>query len=105
MVNLIIEEEPLTGVKVLRFPYEGLIYCYQHVQVIEQPELGSATVRFNFRLLNVVGAEKERLDRDPELHTLVGDILVELVTIEKELKGELVPASLHYKELEKTCID
>jgi hypothetical protein len=68
----------ITGIQILQGKYAGVVYHYGGVRVKEQGEL--ATLQFGYTLVVPGEHDIDVLQNDEELHTMMGDILTEILT-------------------------
>jgi len=64
--------------------YQGLVYQYGEVKVLENEEKTSASLQFDFDVVDSNGLPEEMLDDD--LYQLMGDILTDI--IEQQITGD-----------------
>ena len=77
-----IEDSDLNAFKLLTGKYKDVIYCYGAANVREQGE--AATLQFDYVIISSGTYTVEQLTQDQEFHTMIGDLLVQLITIESE---------------------
>jgi len=75
-----IQDTDVNAIKLLRGPYKDVVYCYGKAAVKEQGEL--AKLEFDYIVIDPGIYLLEDITRDEEFHTVIGDILVEMITIE-----------------------
>lgn len=68
-----------TGVELLLDKYKGVVYYYEGAKVEELE--GTAKLKFNYGIVKTGNYKESELINDTEFHTLIGDILVDLITI------------------------
>jgi hypothetical protein len=74
-----IEDSEVNAVKLLRDKYQGVVYCYGTASVNE--EGGGARLKFDYIVIDAGNFTVEELTEDEEFHTMIGDILVEMIAI------------------------
>jgi hypothetical protein len=67
-----------TGVELLLDKYKGVVYYYEGAKVEELD--GNAKLKFDYGIVKSGNYEESELINDSDFHTLIGDILVELIT-------------------------
>jgi starvation-inducible outer membrane lipoprotein len=75
-----IQDTDVNAIKLLRGPYKDVVYCYGKAAVKEQGEI--AKLEFDYIVIDPGIYLLEDLTRDEEFHTMIGDILVEMITVE-----------------------
>ncbi len=68
-----------TGVELLLDKYKGVVYYYEGAKIEELN--GMAKLKFDYGIVKSGNYEETELMNDTEFHTLIGDILVELITV------------------------
>jgi hypothetical protein len=68
-----------TGVELLLDKYKGVVYYYEGAKVEELD--GMAKLKFDYGIVKSGDFLENELMNDTEFHTLIGDILVDLITI------------------------
>lgn len=71
------EGEPLTGIELLIKEYEGVLYHYGKVQLIDEGEFNR--MKFDFTILHPGELDIKVLEQDEKFVTIMGDILTELL--------------------------
>ena len=71
------EGEPLTAIELLIKEYEGVLYHYGKVQLIDEGEFNR--MKFDFVILHPGEHEMAVLEQDQNFVTIMGDILTELL--------------------------
>ena len=71
------EEEKLTGIELLIKEYEGILYHYGRVELIDEGEL--SRMKFDFTILHPGERDMKDLENDQVFVTIMGDILTELL--------------------------
>lgn len=74
-----VEDTTITGVKLLLDKYKGIVYCYGGANVQELD--GVAKLKFDYIILESPNHSVEELADDAEFHIILGDILVEMITV------------------------
>ena len=69
----------ITGVKLLLDKYKDIVYCYGSANVQELE--GVAKLKFDYIIIESPNHSAQALREDAEFHTILGDILVEMITI------------------------
>lgn len=75
-----IDDVDVFAIKLKGGKYDGVVYCYGGVSVEEQMEIPK--LKFDYVVLHTNGMYLEDLTNDGEFHTMLGDILVEMITVE-----------------------
>jgi hypothetical protein len=70
----------LTGIRILRGSYAGVLYYYTNAAVEEQGYL--ATLRFGYMVVDSGNLNKMDLEKDENFVTMLGDILSEIILME-----------------------
>ena len=76
-------EEKITGVGLLMPEYEGVLYHYHKAKVVEEGEL--ARLQFGYTILESGEHDVDALTKDEKLHTIMGDILTDIILNKKQL--------------------
>lgn len=71
------EDEKLTGIELLIKEYEGVLYHYGQVQLVDEGEF--SRMKFNFTILHPGEHDIKVLEQDEKFVTIMGDILTELL--------------------------
>jgi hypothetical protein len=74
-------DSDLTGIGLLIEEYKGVLYHYHKARVVEEGEL--AKLQFGFTIVHPGEYDIDDLTKDEELHTIMGDILTELIMTNK----------------------
>lgn len=85
--EIIIAEELVNAVKILKGDHENVIYYYGHVKMVPVDDL--FTLAYQYTVWDSAGHSKAELTEAPAFKTLLGDILVAIIADEKD-KGEYV---------------
>lgn len=73
-----IEDADMYAIKLKGGKYDGIMYCYGSVSVDESiPKLN-----FDYTIIDTNKFFLDHLTNDEEFHTMIGDILVEMITAE-----------------------
>ena len=73
-----IEDADMFAIKLNGGKYDGVMYCYGSVSVEEDmPKL-----KFDYIIIDSNKFFIDHLTNDEEFHTIIGDILVEMITVE-----------------------
>ena len=75
------KDSDLTGIGLLTGNYKGVLYHYQKARVVQEGEL--AKLQFGFTIVHPGEHVIDDLTKDEELHTIMGDILTELIMTNK----------------------
>jgi hypothetical protein len=75
------KDSDLTGIELLTENYKGVLYHYHKARVVEEGEL--AKLQFGFTIVHPGEYDIDDLTKDEELHTIMGDILTELIMTNK----------------------
>lgn len=78
------EEDKIVGISILRGKYAGVIYRYGTAKVIEEGEF--ARLSFSYTILNSSKFTSQDLQNDEDFHTMIGDILTEILTEQENEK-------------------
>jgi hypothetical protein len=70
----------LTGIRILKGPYAGVLYYYTNAAVEEQGYL--ATLKFGYMIVDSANYAKNELEKDEKCVTMLGDILSEIILME-----------------------
>lgn len=74
-----VENSEVTAIKLLKDKYKDVVYCYGAASVNEEGE--GARLKFDYIVINAGVFTVEELTKDEEFHTMIGDILVEMIAI------------------------
>ena len=73
-----IEDADVFAIKLKGGKYDGVMYCYGSVSVEEDiPKL-----KFDYIIIDTNKLFLDDLTKDEEFHTIIGDILVDMITVE-----------------------
>jgi hypothetical protein len=75
-----IDEVDVSAVRLLQGNYKGVVYCYGGASVKEEGE--GARLQFDYIIVDPGIYLLEDLTNDQEFHIMIGDILVEMITVE-----------------------
>ena len=75
------KESDLTGIGLLMEEYKGVLYHYQKARVVSEGEM--AKLQFGYTIIHPGKHDIDDLTKDEELHTIMGDILTELIMTNK----------------------
>ena len=75
------KESDLTGIGLLMEEYKGVLYHYQKARVVSEGEM--AKLQFGYTIVHPGEHDIDDLTKDEELHTIMGDILTELIMTNK----------------------
>ena len=75
------KDSDLTGIELFTENYKGVLYHYHKARVVEEGEL--AKLQFGFTIVHPGEYDIDDLTKDEELHTIMGDILTELIMTNK----------------------
>ena len=75
------KDSDLTGIELLTENYKGVLYHYHKARVVEEGKL--AKLQFGFTVVHPGEYDIDDLTKDEELHTIMGDILTELIMTNK----------------------
>ena len=67
------DEEKLTGIELLIKEYEGVLYHYGQVQIVDEGEF--SRLKFDFTILEAGNHNMKDLEQDENFVTIMGDIL------------------------------
>jgi hypothetical protein len=73
-------EEDITAIELLKSPYQGVLYHYLSVRFDEKGEVG--VLGFQYTIIEPTSYTIEELEGDQTFHTLLGDILVQIMITE-----------------------
>jgi len=74
------ENARIQSVKIMTDPYAGVIYSYGQVRVIENPQLGNATLSFQYTVESTPPNQWiSQLSESPEFRNRIGDILADIL--------------------------
>lgn len=85
--EIIIAEELVNAVKILRGDFENVVYYYGHVKMVPKDQLFN--LAFQYTIWDSAGHSKAELSKSQAFMTQLGDILVAIIADEKD-KGEYV---------------
>jgi hypothetical protein len=74
------ENVDVSAVRLLQGKYKDVVYCYGGASVNEEGEI--ARLQFDYIIVDPGIYLLEDLTNDQEFHTMIGDILVEMITVE-----------------------
>lgn len=75
-----VEDTDVVSVKFLKGKYKDVVYCYGGANLQEQGE--GAKLSFDFIILHPGEYTVESLTSDDEFHTMIGDLLVQMIIAE-----------------------
>lgn len=75
-----LKDTDICGVKLLLDKYKDIVYCYGGANVQELD--GIAKLKFDYIIIQSPKFSVEELKEDMEFHSILGDILVEMITVE-----------------------
>lgn len=78
-------ETDLTGIEVLKEPYEGVIYYYTSANISDQGYL--ATLKFGYMIVNPGKHNQLALEADENFVTMMGDILSEIILMDGQFES------------------
>ena len=93
--EIILSEELVSAVKILKGDYENVVYYYGHVKMVPQGNLFS--LAFQYTIWDSAGHSKAELSQSKDFITHLGDVLVAIIADEKD-KGEYVSIRSHDPE-------
>ncbi len=93
--EIIVAEELVHGVKLLKGDYENVVYYYGHVKMVPVNDL--FTLAYQYTVWDSAGHSKAELSESLEFKTLLGDVLVAIIADEKD-KGEYATIRKHDTE-------
>ena len=70
-INL--NDSELTGVGILKGEYQGVVYHYHKVKIVEEGDI--ARLQFGYTIVNPGKHDIDELTTDESLHTIMGDVL------------------------------
>lgn len=82
------EEEKLTGIGLLMKEYQGVLYHYHKVRVVEEGEM--ARLQFGYTILESGEHDIDDLTKDEKLHTIMGDLLTQILLAKQQLNNEQI---------------
>ena len=71
------DDNKITGIGILKGKYAGVLYHYGKAKIVEEIEV--ARVIFDYTLINTGDFTLHELQTDEEFHTMIGDILTEIL--------------------------
>jgi hypothetical protein len=77
------KDTDLTGIELLIPEYSGVVYHYGRVKMVEEG-LGSV-LKFGYTLVHSGKHDMDALIEDQNFHTIMGDILTEILSGDKKL--------------------
>lgn len=72
------DDDKITGIGILRGKYAGVLYHYGQAKVLEEGEFARLT--FSYTIIHTPNFTVHELQNDSEFHTMIGDILTEILT-------------------------
>ena len=76
------EDTPVTAIGLLMEEYKGVLYHYHKARVVEEGE--AARLQFGYTILNSGEHDIDDLTKDDKFHTIMGDILSEIIMAQKQ---------------------
>ena len=76
------DDGKVTGVGILKGVYAGVLYHYGKAQIREEED--HAKVVFDYTIVNPGNHDFDDLTKDTEFHTIIGDILTEILLSKAE---------------------
>jgi hypothetical protein len=76
------DDGKVTGVGILKGVYAGVLYHYGQAQIREEED--HARVVFDYTIVNPGSHDIDDLTKDTEFHTIIGDILTEILLSKAE---------------------
>lgn len=83
------ENTDLTGIALLKSPFDGVVYHYGRARVVEEGLL--ARLEFGYTIVSPGKHDIDELQNNSEFHTIMGDIL-SLILSEKAQQDESIRA-------------
>ena len=71
------DDKSITAVGILKGKYRGVLYHYGKAKVVEEGEF--AKLSFSYTIINPAFFTLHELHTDEEFHTMIGDILTEIL--------------------------
>ena len=71
------DDNKITGIGILKGKYAGVLYHYGQAKIVEEGEV--ARMVFDYTLINTGDFTLHELQTDEEFHTMIGDILTEIL--------------------------
>ena len=71
------EDTDLTGIALLKEPFEGVIYHYGRARVVEQGAL--AKLEFGYTIVSPGKHDPDELQNNEEFHKIMGDVLTQIL--------------------------
>lgn len=81
------KDSDLTGIELLTGNHKGVLYHYHKARVVEEGEL--AKLQFGFTIVHPGEYDIDDLTKDEKLHTIMGDILTEIL-LKKQTHDEQI---------------
>ena len=78
-------ETDLTGIELLKEPYENVVYYYTNANISEQGYL--ATLKFGYMIVNPGKHGQLSLEKDENFVTMIGDILSEIILMDGQFES------------------
>jgi len=72
------DDDKITGIGILKGKYAGVLYHYGKARILEEGELARLT--FSYTIIHSPNLTVHELQNDEEFHTMIGDILTEILT-------------------------
>ena len=76
------DDAPVTAIGVLMEEYKGVLYHYHKARVVEEGE--AARLQFGYTILNSGEHDIDDLTNDEKFHTIMGDILSQIIMAQQE---------------------
>lgn len=94
--EIILAEETVNAVKLLDGPYTNVVYYYGHVKVV--PEGNTHRLAYQYTIWDSAQFTKKELVESAEFTTLIGDVLVAIITDENNSGEYNGPSRSHDTE-------
>lgn len=77
-----IEDSDLFAIRILQGNYKNVVFCYGGVGVSEEGE--GARLKFDYVIIDSATFTVEDLTEDANFSTMLGDILIDIITVERQ---------------------
>ena len=78
------DDDKITGIGILKGKYAGVLYHYGKARVIEEGDFARLT--FDYTVIHTPTFTVHELQTDEEFHTMIGDILTEILMEQSDEK-------------------
>jgi hypothetical protein len=75
-----IPDSDVNAIRILKGNYKDVVYCYGTASVNEEGDM--AKLKFDYIIIDTGTYDLQDLTNDEQFHTMIGDILVQMITLE-----------------------